>query len=363
MRKNIGSYKKNIRLDDSLMVEAYAPLIISASRSTDIPAFYAEWFFHRLNVGYSIWKNPYTGKRSYISYEDTQFIVFWSKNPASLLDYVDFLEKRNIGFYIQYTLNDYVRENLEKNVPPLSFRIDTFKRLVDRLGKGRVIWRFDPLILTDSITLDDLLAKISFIGDQLYGYTEKMVFSFADISNYKKVQRNLSMANVHYHEFTDQLMLQFSESLIALNQRWNYELSTCGEKIDLYRFGIQHNRCIDDRLLIRFGHDSKSLMEHLNVKFYSSLAELSGQKTLFDEEMEDKDIIKIDDKNYAVIQKNNKDKGQRLYCGCISSKDIGEYNTCPHLCAYCYANMDDPIVLSNWKSHKKNPFNETISGK
>ncbi len=177
------------------MAEAQAPAIISASRSTDIPAFYADWFFHRLKVGYSAWTNPFNGVKSFVSYEKCRFIVFWSKNPKPLLKHLDELKERNIGCYIQYTLNDYEKEGLEKGVRPLSERIDTFKRLVDRLGKGRVIWRFDPLILTDQTDIDDLLRKVEHIGDQLQGYTEKLVFSYADIALYKKVKAILTIRN------------------------------------------------------------------------------------------------------------------------------------------------------------------------
>ena len=146
--------RKQIQRDNGMMAEAQAPVIISASRSTDIPAFYADWFFHRLKVGYSAWTNPFNGVKSFVSYEKCRFIVFWSKNPKPLLGHLDELKERNIGCYIQYTLNDYEREGLEKGVPPLEERIDTFKRLVDQLGQGRVIWRFDPLILTDKVSME-----------------------------------------------------------------------------------------------------------------------------------------------------------------------------------------------------------------
>ena len=176
--------KTQIQRDSGMIAEAQAPVIISASRSTDIPAFYADWFFHRLKVGYSAWTNPFNGVRSFVSYEKCRFIVFWSKNPKPLLGHLDELEERKIGCYIQYTLNDYEKEGLEKGVPSLEKRIDTFKRLVDQLGQGRVIWRFDPLILTDKISMEELLRKVENIGDQLNGYTEKLVFSYADIKTY-----------------------------------------------------------------------------------------------------------------------------------------------------------------------------------
>ena len=129
--------KVNIVLDSGEHAEAQAPVVVSASRSTDIPAFYADWFFERLRRGYSAWTNPFNGVRSYVAYCNTRFIVFWSKNPRPLLEHLDYLDERGIGCYVQYTLNDYEREGLERGVPALPQRIDTFHKLVERLGAGR----------------------------------------------------------------------------------------------------------------------------------------------------------------------------------------------------------------------------------
>lgn len=227
--------KATIQLDNGAWADAQVPEIVSASRSTDIPAFYADWFFHRLEKGYSAWTNPFNGKKIYVSYQNTRFIVFWSKNPEKLIPHLDKLEQHipKIKCYVQYTLNDYVAEWLEKGVPSVERRIDTFKRLVDKLGKGHVIWRYDPLILTDQISMDDLLHKIEYIGNQLKGYTEKLVFSFADIESYKKVKNNLIRNNVHYQEWTQEQMIEFAKRLSALNKAngWNYELATSGSKV------------------------------------------------------------------------------------------------------------------------------------
>lgn len=106
--------KIKIQLENGETVDAQAPEIVSASRSTDIPAFYADWFFHRLKVGYSAWTNPFNGVKSFVSYKNTRFIVFWSKNPEPLITHLDELKERGINCYIQYTLNDYVAEGLEK---------------------------------------------------------------------------------------------------------------------------------------------------------------------------------------------------------------------------------------------------------
>ncbi len=134
----------SLRDDNGTEILAQAPMIVSASRATDIPAFYADWFFHRLEKGYVRWRNPFSGQDSYVSFANTRFIVFWSKNPEPLLPYLPILKTRGIGCYIQYTLNYYEAEGLEPNVPPLPQRIDTFRRLVDVLGIGAVVWRFDP---------------------------------------------------------------------------------------------------------------------------------------------------------------------------------------------------------------------------
>ncbi len=350
--------KINIITENGEEVQAFAPVIVSASRATDIPAFYAEWFFNRLKAGYSVWTNPFNGVPSYVSYEKTRFIVFWSKNPRPLLEHLDYLNERKIGCYIQYTLNDYESEGLEKGVPPLDQRIDTFKKLVDKLGFGRVVWRFDPMILTDKISIDNLLEKIQNIGDHLKGYTEKLVFSYADIISYKKVKANLEKNHVNYREWDVESMNEFAARLSKLNKErgWNYQLATCGEKIDIEQYGIAHNRCVDDDLMIRFSWNDTELMNFLNVETHLI------QPSLFEDSKIPADAIMISEMRFAVKNKNNKDKGQRQFCGCIISKDIGQYNTCPHLCEYCYANTSKEVAVANWKRHKNNPTGEKIIG-
>ena len=319
--------KERIRLENGIDVEAQAPEIVSASRSTDIPAFYADWFFHRLQVGYSAWTNPFNGVKSYVSYKHTRFIVFWSKNPWSLLNYLSLLRSKGIGCYLQYTLNDYEQEKLETGVPSLEKRIGTFKELSRRLGKDAVIWRFDPMILMDDVDINGLLKKVERIGIQLHKYTNKLVFSYADIASYRKVKQNLERNNIRYQEWDEERMDEFAYNLAEMNKSkgWNLQLATCGEKIDIDKYGIQHNRCIDGDLIVRLAWKDKKLMDSISV--------------------------------------HKKDPGQRPFCGCIMAKDIGEYNTCPHLCEYCYANSSKQTALMNWRIHKENPFAETITGK
>ena len=335
--------KIKMKRDNGEVVDAQAPVIISASRSTDIPAFYADWFFERLNKGYVAWKNPFNGVYSYVCFKNTRLIVFWSKNPKPLLSYLDELKDKNINCYIQFTLNDYVQEQLEINVPSVEERIDTFKKLVDKLGKGKVIWRFDPLILTKTIDVNELLRRIKRIGDELKGYTEKLVFSYADISIYKKVKKNLENNLISYREFTQEDMISFAEGLYELNKEWNFEIATCSEKIPLEKYNIQHNKCIDDDLMIKYFSHDKALMDFLKIKIIPA------------------DMFNLNER--IEKRQDNKDKGQREFCGCVISKDIGEYNTCPHLCEYCYANSSKGIAIENWKQHKNNSNNELIKGR
>ena len=251
---------KNIEIENERgeRVQASAPLIVSASRSTDIPAFYSDWFFNRLDKGYSVWRNPFNNKNSYVSYQNCRFIVFWSKNPKPLLGKLDKLKEKGINCYIQYTLNDYEYEMLEQGVPSLDERIETFKELSNKLGKDSVIWRFDPLMLTSRIGVVNLIEKIINIGKRIHEYTNKLVFSFSDIGVYDKVKRNLSNYGVDYREWTTDDMKAFAKSLQMVNEQlgWNLELATCSEKIDFDEYGIKHNSCVDDVLITKIAYNS-----------------------------------------------------------------------------------------------------------
>lgn len=335
--------KVEIVNDDGETVLAQAPIIVSASRSTDIPTFYADWFVDRWKAGYVKWKNPFNGVPLYVSFKNTKVVVFWTKNPKPMMKHLDFLDENVKNYYFQFSLNDYDKEGFEGKVPRLESRIATFKELSNRIGKEKVVWRFDPLLLTNEIDVKELLKRLEKIGDELYKYTNKLVFSFADIGIYKKVENNLIRSNIQYIEFTLETMLEFAEGLQKLNKKWGLEMATCAEKFDLNKYGINHNKCIDDDLMTDLFHQDEELMKFLGVEF--------KEPTLFDAT--------------AGITKTKKikDKGQREACGCIMSKDIGEYNTCPHECVYCYANTSKESAFANYKSHTSNPKADTITGK
>jgi DNA repair photolyase len=332
-----------IKTDNGEHVEASAPVIISASRSTDIPAFYAKWFFNRLAKGYCVWINPFNQQRMFVSFKQCKVIVFWTKNPAPILPYLPELDKHGIHYYFQVTLNDYVSEGFEPNVPSVGERVKTFIELSEKIGRKRVIWRFDPIVITPQLTPRMLLSKIWHIGNLLKGHTEKLVFSFVDVKTYRKVQANMvrelpcfNKDNVEEAELNYTQRQEIVEGLVKLrdywaNEGWNLTLATCAEDIDLDSYGIEHNHCIDGELMERVFGDDRELVYYLRT---GSLPD----NGLFGFEVPEK-------------RKNLKDKGQRKVCGCMVSKDIGMYNTCRHFCVYCYANTSREAAEKNESKH------------
>lgn len=309
-------------------VAAIAPLIISASRSTDIPAFYGDWFMDRLKRGYVKWKSPFVGSPVYVSFEKARVFVFWSKNPAPFENHLDELDRLGQRYYFLFTLNDYEAEGLEPNVPSIDERIATFIQLSQRVGKGRVVWRYDPLVLSDRISVNDLLEKIRSIGNRLHMFTERLVISFIDIAKYQKAQRNLKAQGfTGVREFTDNEVTEFCEDLRSLNERWRLSISACGERRDLSAYGIEKGQCINYNLLIKEFGDDPALMEFFKPDDQQTI---SGNR------------------KGSFPGRHLKDPGQRSTCGCIVSKDIGQYNTCMHLCAYCYANASAAGVRRNY---------------
>ena len=313
-----------------------APVIISASRSTDIPGFYGKWFMNRLKAGYVRWNNPFNAAQpQYVSFQNARVIVFWTKNAAPFEKYLDELDSYHINYYFTYTINDYEKEAFEPGIPALVNRIESFQRLAERVGKERVIWRFDPLILTSTLSVEELLRRAEAIGECLHSYTQKMVFSFADIGGYKKVERNLTAHTPHWRSFSVQDMKTFAEGISAINKKWGLSLATCGEEVDLASYGILPNSCVDGELMLRLFPKDRALWEFLAPQYKMN----AEPQSLFEEERTE---FVTDN-----INANYKDKGQREACGCVVSKDIGQYNTCPHHCVYCYANFSRKTVDNN----------------
>ncbi|MEF8983314.1 MAG: DUF1848 domain-containing protein [Bacteroidales bacterium] len=342
-----GWPETTVKRNNGEKVNAKAPVIISASRSTDIPAFYSKWFFNRLKKGHLKWFNPFNGKPQYISFQNTRVIVFWSKNPLPVIPYLHILDKKGINYYFLFTLNDYEREGLEPNVPPLSERINTFKELSRRIGKEKVIWRYDPLMLPPGMNVDQLLSRIKYIGNTLHSHTEKLVISFVQILRYKKVRSKLlnesalfDKENLLQSEFSYQQKIELAEKLQRLNRRWNLEIADCAGEANLESYGVRPNKCIDDMLMKRLFNNDRVLIHFL----HTGKLPKGNQARLFTE--------------YPENSPSLKDKGQRSACKCIYSKDVGMYNTCPHICLYCYANISAHKVNHNHSRH--DPSNEGI---
>lgn len=317
----MASFEKiKITLDNGQTADAVAPEIISASRRTDIPAFYADWFFDRLEKGYVDWTNPYSQQTQHVSFAKTKFIVFWTKNPRPIMKYLPILDEMGIDFYFQYTLNHYPWD-IEPNVPSLEERADTFKELVEKYGQKRVVWRFDPLmIVEESINVDDLIGRIKKVYHYCGCLSNKLVISFIDIKKYNKVAFNLKKSGVREptEEEETEIVTRLKEELI---NTMDFDIFTCSEDRDLSQFGIGHNACIDANLI----------------------AELTR------------------DKEFAFrVQAMGKDTGQRACCLCTTAKDIGIYNTCAHGCKYCYANITPESARDNFHKITNQEYKSTL---
>ena len=285
--------------------------IVCASRRTDIPSYYSDWFFNRIKEKYVYVRNPMNisqVSKINLSAEFVDCIVFWSKNPEPMIDKLDLL--KNYKYYFQFTLTSYGAD-IEKNIPSKREKIfDTFKKLSDKIGDKKVIWRYDPIIITDKYTLDYHKKYFEKIAKTLSGYTKKCIISFMDI--YSKVKRNMKEIKFYDINKDNELIMELSKYISEVGKDCNIRIETCAEEIELKDFGIGHAKCIDDKLI----------------------SEIIG---------------------YDI--KTKKDKNQRLPCGCIESFDIGAYNTCLSKCVYCYANYSEDKIKEMVKNYdKKSPI-------
>lgn len=313
--------KVTIRLLTGERVSAVAPVVVSASRATDIPAFYSEWLVNRLAAGYATWVNPFSGRTSYVSFERTRALVFWSKNPLPLMLRLAAIERLGFrNYYVQYTLNDYDVEGYEPGVPAVAERIATLRELAQRLGPDRVVWRFDPLLIGGALSLPALLDRVRRVRDGVAGYTRRLVISFVDVERYGAVRRHLARVDAGLREWRCVEMHAAADAIGRMARESGMSVGCCAEEVDLSAYGIEPNRCVDDGLMVRcFGGDA-GLMAHLGVEAPCRSA-LGGTG-----------------EDVAGLRRGRKDTGQRKACGCVASKDIGRYGTCPHGCVYCYAN-------------------------
>ena len=271
-------------------------MIISASRRTDIPAYYSEWFWNRLREGYVLVRNPmnpHRVSRIALSSDVVDGIVFWTKNPIPMMDKLDAL--RDYPYYIQFTLTPYEKD-VECALPPKrEVLIPALRRLSERIGKERIVWRYDPILLNDRYTVDHHIRTFRSMCDSLSGYTDACTISFLDL--YRNMRGRIDPLGIRPPTAgqADEIACRFAE----IAREYDLLINTCAEDGDYSRWGIGHGACIDADRLSRIG---------------------------------------------GVPLKVGRDKNQRSSCGCAESIDIGTYHTCTHGCVYCYANHSQSLT-------------------
>jgi DNA repair photolyase len=277
-------------------------MIISASRRTDIPCYYSDWLFNRLQEKFVLVRNHRNVRqvsRIDVSPDVVDAIVFWSKNPKPMLDKLSLLA--DYPFYFQFTLNSY-SQDIEIGLPKKQEIIETFKTLSDRTAPYRVIWRYDPILLNDKYTVSYHIDNFALLARNLKGFTEKVTISFIDF--YPKIMKNIDALNIR--EISVEEKMTLVESLSHIARENGFAMDTCAEDVDCSKYGVTHAKCIDDTLIERIMGCSLQVA---------------------------------------------KDKTQRLMCGCVASVDIGAYNSCLNGCLYCYANFSKKIVQDNSSKH------------
>lgn len=280
-------------------------MIISVSRRTDIPAFYADWFYNRLRAGYVLVRNPmnlHSVSKVRLTADVVDAFVFWTKNPLPMARRLD--ELAAYSYYFQFTLTGY-EADIEPGVPDKRrVLVPAFKDLAVRIGKKRVIWRYDPIFFSVKYTSEYHLMCFEALAAELHNSTERCVISFMD--SYRNTKRNAQQLGAI--EIGSEELYAFAGQLAKIAAKYGLKLQTCAESMDLMALGITPSACID-----------KALLE-----------DIAG--------------FKLDVK---------KDTNQRAECCCAASIDIGAYNTCPGGCLYCYANYNAPLVQTNIAAHDK----------
>ena len=274
-------------------------MVVSASRRTDIPSFYSRWFFRRISEGFAMTRNPFNPaqeRRVPLSPEDVDCIVFWTKDPAPMIDRLEELDNLGYAYYFQFSLTPYGRQ-LERNLRAKEDIIETFRELSGRVGRKRVLWRYDPIILNSEIGADYHTAQFEKLCGLLSGFTERVTISF--VSLYAKIK------TTQIREISPGEKESIAGEFARIGAAHGIDVRSCCE--DLAQFGIAPAACIDGDLV----------------------REITGRPYEF-----------------------KRDTGQRAHCRCIQSVDIGAYNTCGNGCVYCYANHSAESVARNMARHE-----------
>lgn len=289
-------------------------MIISASRRTDIPAYYSSWLFQRLRENFALVRNPMNPRqvsRVDLSPLAVDGLVLWTKNPIPMLDKLDGLQ--DYMYYFQFTLTPY-GPDVEPGLPEKTKLLTAFRFLSERLGPERVVWRYDPILLTPRYSWNFHLDAFERMSTALAPYTTKCIFSFLD--SYRCISKAMECLEVQWPSPDRQIGM--ARSLARIAESCGLRLEACAESLNLEQEGIGRARCVDGELLAR----------------------LLGRPLSHGAE--------------------KKAKGQRPACGCAESIDVGAYTTCPSRCLYCYANHSSHSLLENAARH--NPASPLLIG-
>lgn len=273
-------------------------MIISASRRTDIPAFHASWFMERIRSGKVEVKNPFNPSRTKtvsLRPEDVDAVVFWTRNAEPLLNHLQELDDRGFNYIFLYTITGY-GPPLEKQSPPLTDALATFKKLSQKIGPERIFWRFDPVVFVSGKGEDWITDRFNTIARALSRETGRVIVSFLDfypkvVKRLKSLERESGLSVIDISQ-QDAVVGKIAAALASSAAAYGMDIVSCAEKTDIARFGINPGGCIDGNELNRL---------------------------------------------FGTCIPVKKDKNQRPECRCTASQDIGEYRTCRHECAYCYA--------------------------
>lgn len=278
-------------------------MIINTGQRTDIPAFYSEWFFNRIKAGYVCVRNPYNPNRITRYTLDSKIVdilSFCTKNPQPMLARLE--EIREFGQYWFVTITGYGKD-IEPNVPNTDDVVWAFWQLSEMVGVDCVVWRYDPILLTDRYNFDYHLKRFEEIAKHLQGAVNTVVISFLDL--YAKVVRNFREVRMITRTEKEQL----GKALIEIAQNYGMRVRTCHEGCLLERYGADCNGCMTIPIY------EKAIQKRLTVPAF---------------------------------------RPSREGCACYLSNDIGAYDTCMHLCRYCYANNQEMFVKQNYKKHNIN---------
>ena len=275
-------------------------MIINTGQRTDIPAFYSQWFVNRLKAGFVLVRNPYNPQsvtRYSLSPDVVDIIGFCTKNPAPMLQHMEML--RPYGQFWYVTITPYGR-GIEPHVPAKKDVLDSFIRLSEQVGIDSIGWRYDPIFISETYPVERHIRAFEYIAKALSGYTRIAVISFIDL--YEKTRRNFPEART----VTAEERVTLGKAFAEIGRRYGMTVKACAEGDDLAPYGIDCTGCMTVDMYERALHSQ----------------------------------LKVPAKAPA-----------RAECACYLGGDIGAYNTCGHLCRYCYANYDAETVRRNMAAH------------